>query len=351
MSLPFSPMSGTNPPRKENMSYKIIHDRFWTDPYVRKLRPNEKLLFLYFITNPHAHYSGIYYISIPEIVMETGLSEKEVKKGINTLSEGYQKGMEKVSGGYLIQYDAENSLIWVRNMLKYQATGQKQIIGVANHLKTLHKSNIIKEFLDYYAYLQIPYQYPTDRVSEGYRGGIPQESEYRNQNSEIRIQESESLKETLDINNKNNNIYNNYYSSSNADASDDDAKNISKKFFSPDSKEYQLAQYLLETIIEKENSVRYKALSPSQKEQKIQSWARHIDLLLRVDKRPEDEIQSVIDWATGDQFWRTNILSADKLRKQYDKLIGQMTRSPQYRQKKTDDIFNRLIEEEMRDAN
>ncbi len=43
-------------------------------------------------------------------------------------------------------------------------------------------------------------------------------------------------------------------------------------------------------------------------------------LLLDADKRNPAEVHQIIDWATSDDFWRSNILSASTLRRQYDKL-------------------------------
>jgi hypothetical protein len=43
-------------------------------------------------------------------------------------------------------------------------------------------------------------------------------------------------------------------------------------------------------------------------------------LLLERDKRSVEEIIVVIDWCQADGFWKSNILSAAALRKQYDKL-------------------------------
>jgi len=48
--------------------------------------------------------------------------------------------------------------------------------------------------------------------------------------------------------------------------------------------------------------------------------------MLRLDKRTVDEVEAVIDWATTNDFWQPNILSAGKLRKQFDTLQAQMAR-------------------------
>ena len=43
--------------------------------------------------------------------------------------------------------------------------------------------------------------------------------------------------------------------------------------------------------------------------------------MIRIDKRTPDKIREVIDWCQADDFWCKNILSTNKLRKQYDKLV------------------------------
>ena len=65
-------------------------------------------------------------------------------------------------------------------------------------------------------------------------------------------------------------------------------------------------------------------------------------LLIDRDGRDVDEIHTVIDWATSDEFWRTNILSMSKLRAQYDQLNLKRTTQPRprfTRQQETDDLF------------
>lgn len=83
------------------------------------------------------------------------------------------------------------------------------------------------------------------------------------------------------------------------------------KIFPPDSVPYRLAEQLLAKILEH---------LPGYKPPDLQRWARQMDALLRLDQRAPEEVEAVIIFAQADQFWRTNILSVDKLRKQYDQL-------------------------------
>ena len=46
--------------------------------------------------------------------------------------------------------------------------------------------------------------------------------------------------------------------------------------------------------------------------------------MLRIENRLPADIEKVIKFSQQDDFWKLNILSADKLRKQYDKLFIKM---------------------------
>jgi len=95
----------------------------------------------------------------------------------------------------------------------------------------------------------------------------------------------------------------------------DTKDNIQKKVFLSDSIEYRLSNYLYGWI---------KKNNPSAKEPNLQTWCRHIDLSIRIDKRNPDDLKNVILWCQKDPFWFKNILSAETLRKQFDRLKMQM---------------------------
>src|SRR5699024_2007514 len=77
----------------------------------------------------------------------------------------------------------------------------------------------------------------------------------------------------------------------------------------------QLAQLLHKKI--KENN-------SSAKEPNYESWANTFRLMMERDKRSGKEIQDLILWSQSHHFWYKNILSADKLRKQFDRLHLEM---------------------------
>jgi hypothetical protein len=56
----------------------------------------------------------------------------------------------------------------------------------------------------------------------------------------------------------------------------------------------------------------------------INKWAKDIDLMISKEKRPPDAIESVIRFSQSDNFWKGNILSANKLREKFDQLFVKM---------------------------
>lgn len=56
----------------------------------------------------------------------------------------------------------------------------------------------------------------------------------------------------------------------------------------------------------------------------VARWANTFRLMLERDGRQAERVAAVIDWCQADNFWRSNILSADKLREKFDRLELQM---------------------------
>jgi hypothetical protein len=87
------------------------------------------------------------------------------------------------------------------------------------------------------------------------------------------------------------------------------------KTFSSDSDEFRLAELLFDLI--RQRSAEFKAPD-------LQAWAKHIDLMIRIDGRTPERIEGVIRWAQRDSFWSKNILSTAKLREKFDALVMKM---------------------------
>jgi hypothetical protein len=137
--------------------YRTICTQLWTDKNIQALSIQGKLLFVYLITNPHTHLSGIYYLPQELIRKETGLSDTLCNTLLDTLSE-----CERA------HYDPETSTVFVVNMFEYQGKGPKNEKSAAKQLETLHHTRLIPLFLKRYPAVEsfcpdtllIPYRYP-----------------------------------------------------------------------------------------------------------------------------------------------------------------------------------------------
>jgi len=82
-----------------------------------------------------------------------------------------------------------------------------------------------------------------------------------------------------------------------------------------DSTEMKACRYLFGSIKELDRKV---------KEPDWQKWCRDMHSINARDGRDWKEIRQVLDFVKNDSFWKTNILSPDKLRKQFHALVIKM---------------------------
>jgi len=114
---------------------RSISTAFWSDPFIEECSPNEKLLFLYLITNEKTNMLGIYEASIKKISFETGISVEIVRKGLERF-----ESIGKVR--YL------NNHVILVNFLKHQNFNfnmKKSAIEAYNELPDFLKLNDIQE--------------------------------------------------------------------------------------------------------------------------------------------------------------------------------------------------------------
>lgn len=96
---------------------------FWTDEWVESMNTEQKLLFLYLLTNPQSNILGIYKISINRISFETGLSEPKI---LNHL-----KAFQSVKKVFYIE-----GFVIIANHIKHQALNPNM------------KTNILRDYED-----------------------------------------------------------------------------------------------------------------------------------------------------------------------------------------------------------
>lgn len=112
---------------------RSLSTAFWSDPFVEDLSPNEKLLFIYLITNEKTNMLGIYEASVKKISFETGIEKEDVDNAL--------KSFERIGKVKYI-----NNYVLLVNFLKHQnfnTNMKKSAIDVYNNLpKELKCSNL-----------------------------------------------------------------------------------------------------------------------------------------------------------------------------------------------------------------
>lgn len=115
---------------------RIVNTRFWVDDYVSNLDPVEKLLFLYFLTNPATDISGVYEIPLKTIAVDTGIDKETVLKLLRRFSK-----QDK------IYY--KDGWIGVVNFTKHQSSNPKIMEGIRIGLTKAPKDLVARMKIDY----------------------------------------------------------------------------------------------------------------------------------------------------------------------------------------------------------
>ncbi len=115
---------------------RYIDTKFWDDNYIIKLNPVEKLIFIYFLTNPITNICGIYKITSRRISFDTGVEEKR----IITILKRFEHDNK-------IKHDS--NFIIIKNFTKYQKNNPKINEGIIALLKEIPKTLVGWADIDY----------------------------------------------------------------------------------------------------------------------------------------------------------------------------------------------------------
>ena len=110
--------------------YRQIYTQFWSDSFILELTTEEKLFYLYLISNSKTTQSGIFELSNKIIAIETGIDVETVEKLINKFCE-YNK----------ILYCKDTKEIMVLNWMKYNVPNNINAIKCVHNelIKVKHK--------------------------------------------------------------------------------------------------------------------------------------------------------------------------------------------------------------------
>lgn len=61
---------------------RSVDTKFWSDPWVRKLNPLDRYLFLFLLTNERSSWCGVYELDLSIMAFESGLDERDLEKSM-----------------------------------------------------------------------------------------------------------------------------------------------------------------------------------------------------------------------------------------------------------------------------
>lgn len=115
--------------------FRKLHTSFWSDPFIQDLNNEQKLFYLYLLTNEKTKQCGIYEISKKQICFDLGYSIENVTKLINHF----------VKIGK-IMYSEKTNEIAIKNWLKFNnSTSPKVVSCIQSELKQV-KDRVLIEY-------------------------------------------------------------------------------------------------------------------------------------------------------------------------------------------------------------
>ena len=137
--------------------FRNIQMTFWTDPKIADdFTPEDKLFYLYLLTNPHTNLCGCYEISIKQMADDTGYTRERVEKLVARLEEDHK----------VIIYSKETREVLLVNWHKYNWTSSEKFRKpLFNEIQTVKNTEFKAFLMDLYNgidMVSIPYQYGSD---------------------------------------------------------------------------------------------------------------------------------------------------------------------------------------------
>jgi hypothetical protein len=114
--------------------YRQLQTKFWTDPFVESLTPEQKYFYIYLVTNPATTQCGIYEITFKTMAYQTGYNSETVEK-LMTFFEMKEK----------IKYTKSTSEICILNFQKHNWTKSPKVIACIQKEMTLVKDRSLVE--------------------------------------------------------------------------------------------------------------------------------------------------------------------------------------------------------------
>lgn len=308
-------------------NYRPIYTQIWSDIDFSEYAPEQQLIFLFLMTSEMTKCSGIYKITPKQISFNTNLDLNKTKL---TLKRYPKKQLE---------YDFDNGIVYIKNFFKYSfnSVGNYRVVigSLRQNIKLIPHVFWLDFFKKYSNIIEkLNYKIEED-LNNGKKVKIKPLSlqELSLSVKQDLINSQSSLSQDFNSNrdrNRNRNI--------NSKNSKNDAKScvvlnnyqkIDNLLISNinDNDWDSLVKYFYNTILTISIPPTWQNKDPS-----FKSWANDFKLLLTIDLKKQYQqnseetlkvVEHIIDFAANDKFWKNNILSASKFRKQFLTLFMQ----------------------------
>tara|TARA_R110000868_G_scaffold98675_1_gene271632 strand:- start:233 stop:838 length:606 start_codon:yes stop_codon:yes gene_type:complete len=185
-------------------TYRKLHTTFWTDPFVENLTQEQKLFYLYLITNTKTKQSGIYEITKRYMAFETGFSIKEITELITHF----------VNDGKILYSEITNEIAivnWVKHNFSFSHSVLKCIetdlyeVKDKQLIKTMYDKKYIdtllgvpkdKQYTSLIDYLMSIHIVDTEYI-ETVDSEMQQEQEQEQEETEVQVDSQESTQGQL----------------------------------------------------------------------------------------------------------------------------------------------------------
>ncbi|WP_229251301.1 DnaD domain-containing protein [Carnobacterium maltaromaticum] len=179
--------------------YRQLHTTFWQDNFIGDCTKDQKLFFLYLISNSNTTQCGAYEFNNRYAQFELGMSGNEVQSHLDFFVKNNK-----------IRYHQENNEVLLVNWLKYNSARSPKVAPVIDKelkdLKTVEfKSEVVKNCLEYGYPIKtkindsdivpIPYEYNTDTILQP----EPTQNHHQHNNQQQQQQEKNAAANPFDF--------------------------------------------------------------------------------------------------------------------------------------------------------
>lgn len=258
---------------------RSVSTSFWSDPFIEELSANEKLLFLYFITNEKTNMLGVYELSIKKISFETGVNKDVIEKALKSFEE---LGKIKYLNSHVV-------LLNFAKHQKYNSNMKISAIDVYNNLPNCLKVN--DEIID------------KANPSEGLERVLNRLGMVRK--VEVEDETKDELEDEAKIEIKNSLL---------SEIKISDLENNEVQYF-----EIALAyrNLFIKNLQEKN------APTANQEKATYKNYVTPIRLMMTAEGVTKEQLTKVYKYlgSIEGEFWKSNILSTSKLREKFQQLL------------------------------